>query len=364
MRNTQRAAIVALTIMVTGCVGVETRPANVDDALVLEETKRQQDLIRDTEIADRQRVWNTAYPIFVATRSLCEESDQRPRWGLLMQDRWMLPDESARQILERRYGRMDHATVIAVAKASPADKAGIQPGDQITEINGTSAPSSGIVSLNTRRAMEKVAAGDKPVNLAVTRNGQTHKVTMASEMGCNYYLWYLNNPAINATATTISIYAGSIMVTRGLLKFASDEDLAIILGHEIAHLLIDHTQKRMNLGLVGVLIDKLAENAGIPTFGIGERLAAGAMTRDYEIEADYLGLYITRRAGYDIQNAANLWRRIAIENPGSVKDTVGGTHPATPYRYLLLEATAKEIAEKEQRNEPLLPTAVTAVETP
>lgn len=59
------------------------------------------------------------------------------------------------------------------------------------------------------------------------------------------------------------------------------------------------------------------------------------------------------RAGYRIDDAANFWRRMAISSPGSV--TMTSDHPATPERFVALQAAVKEIGAKTAQGEPLVP---------
>ncbi|MCM8804868.1 MAG: M48 family metalloprotease, partial [Candidatus Omnitrophica bacterium] len=75
--------------------------------------------------------------------------------------------------------------------------------------------------------------------------------------------------------------------------------------------------------------------------------------KEFEKEADYLGTYIAAVSGYDITNAANLWRKMAAEYPGSTKDIFLATHPSSPERYILIEKTVKEIKEKQEKGLPL-----------
>jgi predicted Zn-dependent protease len=96
---------------------------------------------------------------------------------------------------------------------------------------------------------------------------------------------------------------------------------------------------------------------------MGGNLTAGAYSQEFEAEADYVGLYVIARAGYRIDDAANFWRRMAISSPGSV--TMTGDHPATPERFVALQAAVKEIEAKTAQGQPLVPNemASTAVAT-
>lgn len=73
----------------------------------------------------------------------------------------------------------------------------------------------------------------------------------------------------------------------------------------------------------------------------------------FEMEADYVGAYYAARADYDISGTEEFWQRYSLEIPAAMR--MASTHPTTPVCYLQLRKVIAEIAEKKQKNEPLLP---------
>ena len=59
-------------------------------------------------------------------------------------------------------------------------------------------------------------------------------------------------------------------------------------------------------------------------------------------------------SGYKIDDAANFWRRFAVEVPGSIYSK-GGSHPSTSERYVRIEKTIKEVYGKINNGEKILP---------
>ena len=126
------------------------------------------------------------------------------------------------------------------------------------------------------------------------------------------------------------IYASTngqrIKITEGMLAFASnDSELAFVLSHELAHDLLGH-----------------------PSAIYGN----GRERHRMELEADYVGIYITARAGYDVDVAAHFILRLASAFPSISEDS---SYPAPTARYALLQQALREIAIKIATSAPLVP---------
>jgi len=108
--------------------------------------------------------------------------------------------------------------------------------------------------------------------------------------------------------------------------------------------------------ILGSIIDILITSVtGVDTQGTFQQLGGVIYSKQFEREADYLGTYIAARGGYDISDAAEIWRRMAVEFPNAISETFLATHPSTPERFLIIEKTVKEIKEKKLKGEPILP---------
>lgn len=145
---------------------------------------------------------------------------------------------------------------------------------------------------------------------------------------CHYPITLSYSPAVNAYAT-----GRAIRVTTGMMEFANDDELAVIIGHELAHNTEGHITKIITSRIAG--------------------LGTGRFSRVYESEADYVGLYYAERAGFDISKAPGIWRRIGLMSVRSMGE--GKSHPTTPERYVRLSAGIAEIDRKRIAGLPLLP---------
>ncbi len=142
---------------------------------------------------------------------------------------------------------------------------------------------------------------------------------------------------------------GKMAVFSGLptqLKLTDDE-LAIVIGHEIAHALREHGReqalKEQQIGLLSVLVGvalkseeamKTANQVG--QIGYGLKYSRGA-----ESEADMLGLELAARAGYDPRAGVTLWQKMGAAGGARPLEFLS-THPDPANR----QAALKEAAEK------------------
>jgi predicted Zn-dependent protease len=141
----------------------------------------------------------------------------------------------------------------------------------------------------------------------------------------------------------------------------TDAQLAHVIGHELAHANLGHSdKKRLNMlfGMAGGLaIDGGFAIGGIYTDGTFARHLGQAGLLAYSVaferEADYVGAYYAARAGYNLAGVEEFWRAMGAVHPDSIRFAT--THPTTPTRFIQMREVAAEIADKRRRHLPLVP---------
>jgi predicted Zn-dependent protease len=154
---------------------------------------------------------------------------------------------------------------------------------------------------------------------------------------------------------------GKIVVYTGILPVTKDEaGLAVVLGHEISHALLNHGQQSMSqdlvsqLGMLGVLLGTQAlgasENvqmAAVVVYQLANQFGAELpFSRKNESEADEYGLYLMSIAGYNPDAAAPFWERMKAAGAGSNAEFFS-THPSPDNRIKNLQSltpAAKKLA--------------------
>lgn len=130
---------------------------------------------------------------------------------------------------------------------------------------------------------------------------------------------------------------GKIMFYSGLVKRLnlSDDEIAIVMGHEIAHALREHSREQVSQALaaqaaigLGAALLGLGDGAAKLTNTVYDVLIATRFSRGHEAEADRIGLELSARAGYDPRAGITLWKKMLAANNGGSPPEFLSTHPA------------------------------------
>jgi predicted Zn-dependent protease len=144
---------------------------------------------------------------------------------------------------------------------------------------------------------------------------------------------------------------GRMAVYTGLIQKIdpTDDELAQVMGHEIAHALANHTAERMSVAM--------ASNAGILAAGVlsdnpGQSMAMAAAaaqlavqlpnSRAAESEADQIGIELAAKAGYDPRAAITLWQKMSKVGGGAPPQFLS-THPSDETRQERLSKLAPKM---------------------
>ena len=158
----------------------------------------------------------------------------------------------------------------------------------------------------------------------------------------------INSDQINA----FCLPGGKIAFYTGILSQLklSDDEAAMIMGHEMAHALREHARERLakstatSLGLrLGSELLGLG-NLGAAAADMGTQLLTLRFSREDESEADLVGLELAARAGYRPDASVSLWQKMAKAN-GSGGLAFLSTHPSGPQRIESLRANLPKVAK-------------------
>lgn len=143
---------------------------------------------------------------------------------------------------------------------------------------------------------------------------------------------------------------GKIAFYSGILQQLqlSDDEVAMIMGHEVAHALREHARERMGKSAatngaieLGAALFGLG-NLGRGVANIGGQLLKLTFSREDESEADLVGMELAARAGYNPRAGISLWQKMGQASKGAPPQFLS-THPAGPTRIRDIERTLPRV---------------------
>ena len=288
-RSIRRAALGAFVALATLPQGAAAQRDGAGPAATAEaagsSTLRRDDL----------RVGTVAYRLARAGAARC--TVKYPLTGILWHHLVEYEPRDRATMIERH--SLDRGPgVLSVIGGSPAAAAGLAAGDTLLAVAGRSFPTGAAVAAEPKRekwrrraedseAMLEEALRTGPAELRLLRNGREMSVTLGSEPGCLGRVRLARSTQVNAFATGRTV----VMTTAMLAFLRSDDELAVVLGHELAHNIFGHPATRTEEGLLA---------------GLG--IKASAMWKREEA-ADRFGLRLVADAGFDLEAAIPFWRR-------------------------------------------------------
>ena len=176
----------------------------------------------------------------------------------------------------------------------------------------------------------------------------------------DYYDWDVHLLA-DKTVNAFCMPGGKIVMFSGILSIANTEErIAFILGHEMAHALLDHSRTRASVesakntvATAGYLGSFILDVFGLGAIGDITRASINAANigsdflfvkpfgRDQELEADRLGMLIIHWAGYDINQIPAFWE--SMSQRGGNNFEFFSTHPSDEKRIANMKALIAEI---------------------
>lgn len=290
------------------------------------------------------RMAGIAYRLTTANAALCRDLAPTPGWAIHALGQY---DAPLRDQARRSFGFEAPIAVEAVVPGSPAAAAGVRANDGIVSVDGRTLdappPAKGSSSAGRDAAVDTIAAlpADRPLELVLRRDGQTRTLRVAASPGCRSAFEVLLGPGMEASADGRIVQIGVRFFER-----YTDDEVAVVVAHELSHNILHHARR---LDAAGVKRGLLAE--------VGRN---GRLFRLTEDQADLLGMYLLRNAGYDPQIAVRFWRDHGGDVDGGLFRS--RTHPSSSARARAIEAEIARIPAGAAR--PFVPPLIAEADRP
>jgi predicted Zn-dependent protease len=251
-------------------------------------------------------------------------------------------------------------TIVATALAGCQTVQTTQPGAVGVERQQSMLLSSNEVNQSAAQAYDQVlAAADKkgqvnqdPVLLERIRRVSKRLIPQtgvfrADAPGWDWEVNLISSKELNAWCMP----GGKIAFYTGLIERLklTDDEVAAIMGHEIAHALREHGRERASQAMAqGIALSIIGAVAGVSRSGMDLTQVVLNVTlnlpnsRAHETEADRIGVELAARAGYDPRAAVNVWEKMAKAADGAPPEILS-THPAPATRIADLKVYAARV---------------------
>lgn len=239
--------------------------------------------------------------------------------------------------------------VLALAGCTTVPETGRQ---QVMLVSPQQEMEMGLASFADVKKQEKIS-GNPQYNAQVERVGRRIAASVGRELpNAQWEFVVFESDQVNAFA----LPGGKVGVYTGLLKLVgSDDELACVMGHEIAHVTSRHGGERISQQMLAAGIGMAGEAAmeagevseqkrtiARLAYGLGSTGGLLAYSRLQESEADSVGLRFAAGAGYDPRASITFWQKMAQKSGGKEPWKWLSTHPPTAERIANLQRLAPQ----------------------
>lgn len=340
----------ALISLLAACAPTSKSPS-VTNEEALKEIRLQKQIAAKEMMDQLARLYRVGSPIMAASAPLCGRKVW-PYHGMLLESLSSI-EERHKDAMNNFYGVQNQLTAAYIVPGSPAEGK-ILSGDVIRKVNGVAIPSG---SKGKKFFLEQIWEQGRDLTLPIVltvehgRNKKLEEVTIHPVPACASMIVLQEDDEVNA-------YADSehITFTYGMMRLAENDDaLAGVFGHELAHNARNHIESKIVnhaiAQLAGVII---SATTGMDLTSFMDDIGSRAFSQDFETEADYVGLYMIARSGYNLPRAIDFHRRLAATHPAAIH-LAGTSHPSSAKRFISMTKATHEIEGKKSRGEALFP---------
>jgi predicted Zn-dependent protease len=274
--------------------------------------------------------------------------------------------------LKNMTGLARAVTIAVAAFAVWAPNAAAREGVQVGEASGFSklVPADQVERQAALQYRETLAEAAKQQALAPADNAQLKRlreiaqkiIPFANEWNprVSQWKWEINLIGSNQI-NAYCMPGGKIVFYTGIIKTLnlSDDEIAVVMGHEMAHALREHARERMGKSTATQGLARLGGLLASSWLGIDPNLAdavaqGGAnllnlkFGREDESEADLVGMELAARAGFDPRAGVTLWQKMAAANKGAPPQWLS-THPSSSSRIADMEASLPQVMPLYER---------------
>lgn len=347
-----RILFLVFILALTACATQTHQPESgieISEAQKQEWAIQAQDWFRDVD-----RLESVAYRVLTKGVDYCRAQDHVGSYlGIQFWSNQSL-QPVFQQVARSAYNLGSEPQISTVAPESPADSAGLKINDKILEVNGIRVQTIPDV----QKKIAEAKAASQAISFTIQRDGERQTIVATPVPACKSQVILVDNSSINTFTD-----GETIIVTRGLLQFAkSDEEIATIVSHQLAHNARKHhrTNKIAGgvggflMGTVGVAADAALAivTGGVFPIGVftgmgwdaGNSMAGGTSDSQFQ-HADRDSLVIMDMAGYKTDTVLSFWEGVEEFDAPNGINGLRNSHPVSQDRLKAMELAQDKTKE-------------------
>ncbi|MBS7328584.1 MAG: M48 family metallopeptidase [Oxalobacter sp.] len=209
----------------------------------------------------------------------------------------------------------------------------------------------------SQQAYSQLLTKAKNANALNTNRSYTNRVVNISKRLINQvgvfrkdalrWKWEVN-VLTSKTVNAFCMPGGKIAVYTGIIDSLklTDGELAAVIGHEIAHALREHSREQASqqvaTSIPTAILGSFIGSSELAS-GMNKVLFSLPFSRSMETEADTMGMELMARAGYNPEEAVNVWRKMSALSGGGNSVAILSTHPSNDSRIKDLQSHLPEV---------------------
>ncbi len=236
------------------------------------------------------RLASIGHRLVTANAALCDE--RVPALGLVVHaiDQYAADEQADARSM---FGFDTAVAIEGVVSGSSAARAGIRADESIVRVGDRLVPvADGAGHVRTRDsfiALLDTQPADAAVRLTLRRAGRDRSVVVPASPGCRSYFELRPGPTLDASAD-----GGQVQITGAFLDRFTDDQVAVVVAHELAHNILRHRRRLDAAGISRGVFKEFGRN--------------GRLFRLTEDQADRLSVHLLRNAGWDPALAVRFWQ--------------------------------------------------------
>ncbi len=292
----------ALLCLLSGCES--TRSAQLErEAEMLEQKRAAAKTSELAKIQDAEaRVWDVFHPLILEAANY-QVSESFGYIGAVFVTERFYPDRLRSTV--RQYSIGPYVSISQVFPNTPAEEAGLIPGDRIIALNGKRLPRWDSAARYASMKLKRDLKPEKVNTLLVERAGELFEVKVVPVKAA--YHTVIVSPDSH---TDIRPDGEVIWLSLDLVDNLSDPTFfAYACAYSLAQSVMQHPEKRRRNLWIGQAMDVAVIATGIPSIGVVGNATSHSKRQSFAVEADLIALYLLAANDYDVSRYPEFWEK-------------------------------------------------------